>query len=1334
MLLPTKFSDRVRLDRYAIKDSTVPLNPGDLVVVSLQRRGRDGSPKEFREVGQVVAVQGTNHTVKVAPQSAELLTPGITVVASGDYAELRGVQRNATEYIVEQDWETICQRVSGAVLGIDHDADCGEFFLRVCKSMVAGRYITAGRILSGLGRTDRHDLTFYNCYVFRIPGDSREAIARHWGRILDTFSSGGGVGWDLSVLRPKNDVVKKVNGRSSGVVSWAEQFSQVTGTVEQGGSRRGASLQGLWCWHPDIYDFIAAKSLRENLTVNGTQLSVSKKLLYNSNVSVFISNAFMQAVKQDTDWDLVFPDREDPDYDTVWTGDLPAWKSLGKNVVVYKTVRARDLWQNIIVKAWESGEPGLVFLERANDLSNSWYFNTLSGCNPCSEQVLPTNGVCNLAHVNLARFVKPWWKQPLPFAQMIDFIDWDALVQTVRDGVRFLDDVINMNHDRDPEVAAQQHGERRIGLGILGYGEMLMRLGLAYGSDEAVRFTDLLFERIWATAYDASADLAKTRGAFPKFNADKFLASGFIQQPHIQASGYWPNIKAKIQQHGIRNVTCLTVAPTGSVSVLLETTSGIEPYFDLEYTSTTRIGTTDEQAGIVGDLAKQFGPDRTAWPNYVVTAQQGITPEQHVITQATAQKWVDSALSKCIAAGTLIPTDKGLIAIEAFADTHEVDTFAPTKGEFKTSGHKILSHYRAGEKPATRIRLDNGAELIGATESHQVLTPEGWRLMSELKSGDLVIGRLQESHGEGGLPLTWTDTMRTNANTTKTPTHMTPAFAEFLGMLAADGHTTETTGHVGLTCKNNHVAAVFRGLCQGIFGVAPAEITDKRNGVLSLYLTSRNLVRFIESLMGKGAYNKYVPIAVVQGSREEKIAFLTGVTLDGYITASGLVVYEGMSRNLAYHIAEIARSFGLPRVNQGNKWVKSTQAYTHSVTISNEMQEVIIPIERHKRKPITYKRFKVMADVHKIARSTFSSRSTEYYALRTAQNRSQDCLFNTTAKALGVSADIPVHRITKVENAGMVEMYDIEVEGAHEYVVNGMVSHNTVNLPETATVDDIARAYMMMWDQGCKGGTVYRDKSRDEQVLYTKDTTIQVAQEENPPADIPMIDKCTGRIEMVDHDAVMPRLSFGMTPLFSEDSPVGTIHVGVRHDPVTGEPADMFIANGYGDVGADAQAIGRLCSLILRLKGAKVSQVGKLALIQEQLQGIPGRTQSGFAHNLRLSMPDTIAHILGLYAEGKFPLANLPLGSEHIDSIFGDFAKIDPEARRSMIAYLKNQHGAYTEDPEVHDVPALTAQRPHDPVAASKGKMDFCPECGGATLLIVPGKCSACRACGYSRC
>ena len=203
---------------------------------------------------------------------------------------------------------------------------------------------------------------------------------------------------------------------------------------------------------------------------------------------------------------------------------------------------------------------------------------------------------------------------------------------------------------------------------------------------------------------------------------------------------------------------------------------------------------------VLESLIDKFGDDQEKWPSYVVTVQRGITASHHVKTQAAAQRWIDSSIAKCIAAGTLIPTDQGLIRVEAFAGTHEIDTFAPTDGKFKTGGHRILSHYRAGKKPATRIRLDNGAELVGAKESHRVLTPKGWRRLTELKSGDIVVGRFQESHGRGGMPLEWTDNLRTNANAVRTPKHMTPAFAQFLGMIASDGSTTEVTGYVGITC------------------------------------------------------------------------------------------------------------------------------------------------------------------------------------------------------------------------------------------------------------------------------------------------------------------------------------------------------------------------------------------------------------------------------------------------------------------------------------------------------------------------------------------------------
>lgn len=779
-----EFRDRVRLDRYAIKNPDAVLKVGDMVVASMQRKfDRTGRPVESREIGWVQ---------KVHPDDT------YDVKLDTDGTVEQGFPRDRLDYVVETTYADICHRVATAVSTIEKKKDRAKFAKAVEAAMVAERFVPAGRILSGLGRPG-YDLTLFNCYVFNITQDSRRGITEHWGRLFETYSRGGGVGTPLSVLRPKGTVVRKVNGRSSGSVSWAEQFSQITGAVEQGGSRRGAEMLCQWCWHPDVLELVDVKSLREEITLpDGKTFSMSKNLLCNANVSIMLTEGFMQAVQQDSDWDLVFPNTDAPGYDKQWNGDIWRWRNeLKKPVVVYRTIKARDLWNRIIQRAWESGEPGIIFMERANQMSNSWYYAPLIGTNPCvtgdtmvtctnrggdlyyrrirdmagetnclvavdkrqqglrdelpttispqhsidkaecvvfrgrkptvmltlqvdqlggqtyrlqatpdhrvltdkgkvaikdltkesnvqvaggiaklvsrepaedadvydvvntwtstfigngivlsncSEQVLPDNAVCNLAHLNLGRYVTKT-KLPTTTAQIVDqaiqAFDWDTLEADVQLGVRFLDNINDLNVYHDDAVKKQQLSERRVGLGILGYGDALMRLGLRYGSNDAIAFTDELMRTFTTTAYKASVQLAKERGAFPMFQAEHFLNSGFMKQMS-------KDVRTLVKEHGIRNVTCTTIAPTGSVAAIMNTSTGCEPFFDFQYTSTTRIGIVHEQAGVVDLLCQQFGQDKTKWPEYAVTAQRGITPEQHVKTQATMQRWIDSALAKTI--------------------------------------------------------------------------------------------------------------------------------------------------------------------------------------------------------------------------------------------------------------------------------------------------------------------------------------------------------------------------------------------------------------------------------------------------------------------------------------------------------------------------------------------------------------------------------------------------------------------------------------------------------------------------------------------------------------
>lgn len=450
------------------------------------------------------------------------------------------------------------------------------------------------------------------CYVIPSPKDSRQGIVETLGQMIEIMSRGGGVGINISSLRPSRAPVRGVNGRSSGAVSWMDLYSRATGLVEQGGSRRGALMLQIEDWHPDIWRFIDVKK--------------TPGMVENANISVRISDRFMQAVKRDAEWELVFPDTADADYDRIWDGDLDRWRELGKPVVVYDRVPARRIWMEMIQGAWEAAEPGVVFSERHETDSNSWYFNRLVCTNPCAEQPLPAWGVCTLGHVNLAAFFDPVTKD----------VDWDGLKVTVRMGTRFLDDIVDATPYFFEENRENQMRERRIGLGSMGLGELLIRLGLRYGSPESLEFIDRLFRFIAEEAYGYDVELAREKGPFPAFDADKFGKSGFIER--LSAS-----LQERIYTHGVRNVTILTQAPTGTVGTMVGTSTGIEPYYALTYYRQSRLG-YDEQDVPVAQEWKEDHPGEPL-PDYFVGAMD-LTPEEHVRVQAAIQRWVDSSISK----------------------------------------------------------------------------------------------------------------------------------------------------------------------------------------------------------------------------------------------------------------------------------------------------------------------------------------------------------------------------------------------------------------------------------------------------------------------------------------------------------------------------------------------------------------------------------------------------------------------------------------------------------------------------------------------------------------
>ena len=483
-----------------------------------------------------------------------------------------------------------------------------EKFYTVMKDF---KFVPGGRILSGAG-TD-YQVTYFNCFVIPSPKDSREGILESLKQLVEIQSRAGGVGLNLSSLRPRGARVKKVNGTSSGPVTWAGLFSYAThDVVQQGGSRRGATMLMLWDWHPDIEEFITVK--QDLSKING------------ANLSVCISDKFMEAVKKDQDWDLIYPDINDPEYDEKWDGEIDLWRAMGKKVVVYKTVRAKELWNLICEAAWRSAEPGLHFLERSNKQSNTYYFERLVATNPCGEQPLGPWAVCNLGAMNLSAYVKE------------GAFDYESFGKDVKVAMRLLDNVIDQTYYFFKENEKCAKDIRRTGLGIMGLGDCLIKMKVKYGSDESLPIIEKIFQSLRDSAYDASADLAKEKGAFPKFDKVKYL-----QGYHIKALP--KNLREKIAKQGIRNAVLLTIAPTGTTSLVSGVTSGIEPVYEFTFLRRWRGGEEVVYHPLFDAWREDHPTD--AKPGYFVSAND-LTPLEHAKVQAVAQAYIDSSISKTV--------------------------------------------------------------------------------------------------------------------------------------------------------------------------------------------------------------------------------------------------------------------------------------------------------------------------------------------------------------------------------------------------------------------------------------------------------------------------------------------------------------------------------------------------------------------------------------------------------------------------------------------------------------------------------------------------------------
>src|SRR5699024_9087160 len=557
--------------------------------------------------------------------------------------ETKIVERSidAIDKPLEVYYEQIAKRNATGLSAVETTKEKQEAsFNAFSKELANLNFVPAGRVLYGAG--SETDVTYFNCYVMPFIQDSREGISDHRKQVMEIMSRGGGVGTNGSTLRPRNTLARGVNGKSSGSVSWLDDIAKLTHLVEQGGSRRGAQMIMLADWHPVIVEFIiskmqnprilrylientndeqikqlaneklkftplteveqdlyqgivnykimpglggfteeAIKEAEDKLRTGGTYSVHNAEFLTGANISVCLTKEFMEAVENNAEYELRFPDVENysetemANYNENWheVGDVRKWQEAGNRVRTYRTINAKDLWDLINICATYSAEPGIFFIDNANDMTNAKaYGQQVVATNPCGEQPLAPYSVCNLAAINLAEMANKDEKT----------VDYEKLIETVRVGVRMQDNVIDATPYLLEENKKQALGERRVGLGVMGLHDLLIYCETRYGSVEGNELVEEVFKTIAETAYRTSIELAKEKGSFPFLIGEtdeetQNLREAFINTLNMKQMP--EDTRQDILTYRIRNSHLLTVAPTGSTGTMVGVSTGLEPYF-----------------------------------------------------------------------------------------------------------------------------------------------------------------------------------------------------------------------------------------------------------------------------------------------------------------------------------------------------------------------------------------------------------------------------------------------------------------------------------------------------------------------------------------------------------------------------------------------------------------------------------------------------------------------------------------------------------------------------------------------------------------------------------
>lgn len=776
-----------------------------------------------------------------------------------------------------------------------------------------------------------------------------------------------------------------------------------------------------------------------------------------------------------------------------------------------------------------------------------------------------------------------------------------------------------------------------------------------------------------------------------------------------------------------------------TTGTMVNTSTGIEPFFSWVYYRKSRLGLHEEQVPLVKEWFEAH-PDETDLPDYFVTAMD-LTPEEHVKVQGAIQRWVDSSISKCVVGDTLVLTDEGLQPIEDLSELREPDTFADLDVTVRTSGghSRATAFYYNGMRPTLRLSLAYGFEIEG-TYNHpiRVLDADGtsvFKPLSALHIGDIVpLYMGQRQFGRPGKPLPayqgrWNVT---NTKPIHIPAQMSEELAYLLGCITSEG--TIGRNGVGFVNSDRQIVERVAGLFESLFNIkCRIERDNRRDSLYYVRANSRALRSWLVDELGMlpGAKNKTIPSCILGASAGEIGHFLRGLFLDAYMTLDGKMFGIGLaSRKLLKQLQVLLLNFGIvARMHKAgaNAWsvtvAGSDLGRLAAITAFDEVwknERIARRDDGRQMKARSYSTLlpeQVSGELHQAVqknerslRSLYPDRAGDYQRVRVALMRStkirrqdayevyqafEDTSSDYLKQFFAHDKEGCIYLEVKAIQSGFAEVFDITVPDGHEFIANGICNHNTANLPNNYTIEQTRALYEYMYELGCKGGTVYRDGSRDEQVLMLKEETTKQGDKKADEA------RPVEQVATPHRVYPRPRQLAGVT--VSRKTPFGTAFITMNSDE-HGNPFEVFITVGKAgsDLQADAEGLGRMISLQLRTT-APQNRKEMLKLVIDQLQGIGGSRSVGMGPSRVMSLPDAVA---GALMEHYFPQS--PAQQLNLPLINGSPAVGEPKPEP---------------DPHSNGIPA------HGIISGA----DICPDCGLATLVRAEG-CEKCLSCGYSRC